>query len=303
MNHEDLIVPRMAFKIKDAGLFLGVLYLVSFLLLLPFYLRNTGNILSGAELMLIAILSIVLVQVFLNWLYILIIHIPFIMAAIIGTTGLIIFVFSPLLIIPVELIQNAASMFIGGSFLGNSLTLLSDFTYRLGQGMMIVAGVIWWLVEKAKNINYAALSGYLIGLAGLGIIAGISNFSSLLVFLTIWAVVYLKVSGNENIPDLRIIFKLVATVAVVFGMFKISVVSEGKGFMDTVFYFSQSDNIFKTSGYHNFLRFYEILLAVFFLLGIWKPGAITGRLPQEFRDKVFEFVKKGAGAMIDLKKI
>ncbi|WP_027365739.1 hypothetical protein [Desulfotruncus alcoholivorax] len=75
MNQEELIVPRLAFKIKDAGLFLGMLYLVSFLIILPFYLRDTGNILTGAELMLIAILGIVLVQIFLNWIYILIVYI------------------------------------------------------------------------------------------------------------------------------------------------------------------------------------------------------------------------------------
>lgn len=75
LNQEELIVPRLAFKIKDAGLFLGMLYLVSFLIILPFYLRDTGNILTGAELMLIAILGIVLVQIFLNWIYILIVYI------------------------------------------------------------------------------------------------------------------------------------------------------------------------------------------------------------------------------------
>ncbi len=73
--------------------------------------------------------------------------------------------------------------------------------------------------------------------------------------------------------------------------------------MDTVFHFSRSGNIFMTSGYQNFLRFYETLLAIFFLLGIWKPGIITEKLPQEFKDRVVNFVKKGGESIVDLRNL
>lgn len=296
-----LAVGKLATTVKSSSVFLGILYLFSFLLLLPIFLRQQ-NVLTGAEVLFIAMLAVIAVHLLLNWLYVLTIAVPIIMSAVFFLGGMMIYLFAPLVILPIEALTHWIPM--AGESIAGSLSYIHEFITRFGQTLMILGGGLWFLVKRAENINYIALATFLIGLTALGIIAGLTSLSGLLVFLTVWATVYMKIKGDKlkddnNLPDLQILFKVVATITVLIGFFKISIVQSGSDFLNTAFYFSNSGNVFSSEGYGAFLKVYESILGIFFLFGIWKPELLVKYVP----DKLKDIAVNASNALVNIRNI
>lgn len=200
-------------QIKDSALFLGCLYFLVFIMLLPEFAIRQG-VVDGFSLMFAGALSVLAVHFFLNWLYIAVVAIPFTMAALLFIAGCSIWLFTPIVLFATESLMRVAVLFVGGSI---SLTLLNDFYTRLGQFLMIVSGGIWWVVTKAKDLNQKAITAYIFMVVLFGTIIGITSFARLAGVLFIWLVVYSKTKG-ENIPDFKALFQVASTVAVLFGV-------------------------------------------------------------------------------------
>lgn len=65
-NNPTSGLARTIFGLKDPVIFLGSLYFVCFLVILPLYLKQTGGIVDGLLVALIGVLSIALVHLLFN---------------------------------------------------------------------------------------------------------------------------------------------------------------------------------------------------------------------------------------------
>lgn len=286
---------RLLDKVKDGSVFLGILYGMSFLLLLPIYLQNTnGNVLSVATVVLLLVVSVLIVNFLLNITYYAIIAVPLTAAAILGGSGYFIWLFSPLFIGTLFSMFDAAlssAMFIfgGGGFnFSGIISHMTTFIDRVGQTLMVLAGAIWWFVKKAKDFNHKALSIYLIFLGGLGVMSGLISYSYTIMFLFIWGVVYLKVNGDtENATKEMVnLFKIIATAAIILGTFKAEIIM-GAGAIPKIMF--NTTDFFKAPGYTLFIQGYTLILSGLILTGIWKPSIITKRLPDPIKEKANKF--------------
>jgi len=294
LSKQTTFLADILLKIKEPAIFLGVIYLISFILILPFALKTSGGGLTQAKILLIATIAIGLVHILLNWLYGLVVAIPLVMSVIFFIFGGLLWLFAPLsgviLDLVVKMIFGLFDAIVGGAFsLSESVGYLIEFTSRCGQTIMVLAGGLWWLVQKAKDINYKAIAIYLIALAIYGIFSGVTSISGLLMFLVIWTVIYFKISGDGQLHDLKTVFKVVATIAIVFGVFSIKVV-------DTSYIFYHSSS-FDTLAYNNFLKVYKLGLAVVLLTCTWAPSKVVKILPEGFKkyinliSKYTDFIK------------
>ncbi len=105
-------------RFKDGSVVLGILYFVSFLLLLPFWLSNSSffptSFSTKAVLLLVAITAFLLVHVLLNWTYYALVMLPSVVAIILFITGAAIWVGTPLLMSPLQAIFGLLSGGFGG---------------------------------------------------------------------------------------------------------------------------------------------------------------------------------------------
>jgi len=262
-------LSKVLFQIKDSAIFLGCLYFVVFIILLPEFIARQ-NIINGLQLVFLGALSVLIVHLFINWLYVAVTLVPLIMSAIFFAAGLVIWLFAPLSMFPIQNILQVFAIF-GVSF---DLSLLNEFVTRVGQFLMIIGGGLWWVVNKTKDLNYKALIAYITTIILFGVLLGVTSFTRLAGFLFIWLVVYSKVNGQENIPDLLVLFKVVATAAVVFGVFSVEIVNLGKLYFATP----------TATGLRAFISLYKTVIGILIITGVWKPNLILVRLP--YRAKI-----------------
>lgn len=252
-------------RFKDASVLLGILYFVSFLLLLPFWLANTPNeINTKAALLLAAVTAFLLINILLNWTYYALVVVPAITAIGIFIIGASLWIATPLVMSPIQAIFGLFTGGFGGGFadlvagkvMGGFGTMISGATEtisRIGQFLMIVAGWFWWLNDRLKNIDHKALGFYLLCLAVLGFSTGVTSLQGLVIFLYIWLWITYRLEQKEGLPQLNIVFKIVASLVVL---------------TKTTQYFTMSN-----AG----LGFYGVCLSGGFLALIWKfKWFITG---------------------------
>lgn len=290
VSKSTMFLADFLLKTKQPAVFLGVIYLISFILILPFALKTSGGVLTQAKLLLIATIATGLVHILLNWLYCLVVAVPLVMSAVLFIIGGLIWLFAPLNGIILDLVFKMVfglfEAIVGGAFsFSGSIGYLIEFTSRCGQTIMVLSGGLWWLVQKAKDINYKAIAIYLIALAIYGIFSGVTSISGLLMFLVIWAIVYYKISEDGQLPDLKTVFKIVATIAIIFGTFSIKVVNTS--------YIFYNSNSFDTLAYNNFLKVYKLGLAVILLTCTWAPLKAAKLLPEHIKKylKSLSFIK------------
>lgn len=216
MNEIFNHIKQLLIRIKDPAILMGTLYLCSFLLLWPFWVNYHGGPLDNYHLMLLSIVAIVLVHIFLNWTYVVIVAIPALAAAILFGVGAVIWIFSPTYIGIISGILLPFTTLFGLNASSSAIISgIGETVSRIGQFMMILAGGLWWLVEKAKDVRQPALVFYLIGLASFGFLSSITSAQALLTFLFLWLVVDAKLR-NVEIPTVGMIFRVLATIAIIF---------------------------------------------------------------------------------------
>jgi hypothetical protein len=275
----------LLFQIKDSSIFLGCLYFIVFIILLPEFIIR-GNVINGLQMVIIGAVSVLIVHLLLNWLYIATIAAPIVVAAVFFITGWGIWLFAPLLLFALESLFKIITMFIGVNI---NLTLLNEFLTRLGQFLIIISGGLWWIVKKAKEINYKALTAYILLVILFGTVIGITSFTRLVGVLFVWFAIYSKVKGCDNISDLAVLFKIAATAAVTFGVFGVEVAKIGTNIIS-----SGVLSILKTNqqsaDFNVLISLYKTIIGGLIVTGIWSPGIILKRLP--FKEKIWNILTK-----------
>ncbi|MGI5875621.1 MAG: hypothetical protein ACOX6X_02210 [Dethiobacteria bacterium] len=117
---------------------------IVFVILLPEFIVRQG-IVNGLLIVILAAISVLVVHLLLNWIYVAVVMVPLTMSALFFTVGCLTWLFSPVAFFAIEGILNFITIFFGGGF---DLSLLNEFFTRLGQFFMIISGALWWIVNK-----------------------------------------------------------------------------------------------------------------------------------------------------------
>jgi len=267
--------------IQSGSVLTGILYALIFLLMIPTFM-NLGytfyDMLINTGLML---LSVLIVHFLINGLYYLIVAVPLVIAVISAFLGWFIWLNTPL-------VFSVAELTIGLFFDGSNFGSLSEYFTRIGQSLMMFGGGLWWLVKKAKDINYAAIYIYIIMLGLLGIFSGFISPSITIIFIIFWATLSYKIHENPNVntnEQLALLFKVVASLAILFATLK------------NIYYANNTWHGEISYG----LIVYSIVVFLLVSFGIWKPKAIIKYIPVEGQNivrrvllllKQFIFLKK-----------
>lgn len=251
--------------IQSGSVLTGILYSIIFLLMIPTFM-NQGytfdNMLINTGIMLLAA---IIIHFLINGLYYLIIVVPLIMAVIFAVGGWLIWLFTPFLFSSIQLILVPLGILLD---INLDFANLSEFCTRVGQTFMIFGGGLWWIVKKAKDINYAAMYIYIIIIAILGVVSGFISPSITILFIIFWATLSYKIHENPNVDvnkQLGYLFKVVANLAILFATFKNLYYANNTWYGETSYG----------------LVIYSIIVFLLVSFGIWKPGIIKKYIPVE----------------------
>lgn len=252
--------------IQSGSVLTGILYVLIFLLMIPTFMNKGYNFDDMLINSAIILLSIIIVHFFINGLYYFVVAIPFVASVIFVVLGWVIWLNTPLVFALAELILSPLAIFMDIS----DLTNLSEYFTRIGQTFMTIGGGLWWIVKKAKDIDYAALYIYMIILAILGILSGFINPSISILFIIFWATLNYKIHENPNVnsnDQLKLLFKVVASLAILTA---------------TVKNLYQANNTWYGETSYG-LIIYSIVMFLLVSFGIWKPDTIKKHIPKEGR--------------------
>lgn len=287
-----ITVLGSAFSIEDAGIFLGCLYFISFILILPVCLQYSNGFVNALEVALVAVVSVVVVHLLLNWLYIATVTVPLIMAGVFAGMGLLVWLFSPIILFVLSAFLDS---FLNYSILFSGIeldySLLNIFISRVGTLLVGIGSWLWWAVKKAKDLNYIALGAYVVLFAIYGALSSINSLSYIALFLIIWYLIYLKVRERANVKDVLKLFRVVATIAVVFGVYAVEIVRVGTSAFTDV-YMVNTVGFGESGGYAAFVSLYKNVMGVLILLGIWKPNMFTNLIPETIKNKEAEIIQR-----------
>lgn len=268
-------------RFKDGSILLGILYFLSFLLLLPFWLSNAPSAIGNkAALLLAAITAFLLTHIFLNWTYYALVVVPAVAAAGLFVVGALIWVATPLTMAPIQAVVGIFTGGFGGGIadlvagkamggFGALVSGASDTISRIGQLLMIISGWFWWLNDRLKSIDRKALGFYLLCLAILGFLTGTASLEGIIVFLYVWLWITYRLEGKDGFPQLGIIFKIVGSMVV------LTKASQ---------YFA-----FKNAG----LGFYGVCVSGGFLVLIWKLRWFMEGAPEGVRKAALYLIERG----------
>lgn len=270
-------------RVKSAGILIGLLYLLAFVVLLPpMAAMAKGSIGGIAELFAVGIVAVIVVQILLNWATVAIVAAPIVAAVVLVVGGWGIWLFAPLAALPVNVIVGMVGSFLPGANSATSdISLLVDFISRAGQTLIALGGAFWWVARRLGKVNQLAIGVYIVSLGLLGILSGVLGLGPVMVFLLIWLVIYMKISNEKSFSDLQRIFQVVATVALLvnMGVFH-GVLSSAGGAWQSLSFGSTG----ASTGAVGFARTYEVLLDVLLLLGVWNPLRFWGWVPKGARN-------------------
>lgn len=288
-----VFLRRLLPKLKNASILLGIMYFLSFLLLLPIWLGFRKEIPAEMGFLLLTGVSIIVVHLILNWSYYMLVIVPAVASIILFFSGAALWIFAPLIVMPFKFffsmfggIGGGFPELIAGSFMKGFSEIFNDLgevISRFGQFLMIVAGWFWWLNDKMRKIDHKALGFYLLCLAIYGFSSGMTSLQGLIIFLYVWLWVKFKLEEKESdLPSLGILFKIVATLLIIF-----KVPTLGQFDVGHVFYGKANEAI------EALLVFYRLLLTGGLLAFVWRYEWLVGKLPQSFGSAVRNFFKLG----------
>lgn len=246
--------------LKSASVLTGVMYAIVFLLTIPFYMNRGYNFDSIFIITAAVVIAALIVHFLLNGLYYLVVVLPLVLSAVFFISGWLIWLNVPVIIGPfISLLEVIP-------FLDVELGWVMEYFTRLGQTSMAIGGAMWWLVKKAKDINYAALYLYLIVLGLLGLISGIINPNLTVLFLIFWGTISYKIHEHPTVDtnnQLAVVFKIVSTLAILIATFK------NFSYANNNWYGESSIGIIAYSAF--------IFLCISF--GIWNPKKVFKMVP------------------------
>ncbi|WIV11082.1 hypothetical protein [Proteiniborus sp. MB09-C3] len=282
-------------ELKNPSILLGVLYGICFLIMLPIQLSKTSSVGNLFLAILYSIIPILIVHFLLNFLYYLVISIPLIMSIVIASIGLFIWLFAPLQGVILDTILNVinlALLTLGDDIfnVSGSLNYYIEFVSRLGQTLITIGGGLWWLVKKAKDINYVALYAYIIFLSFLLILSGIIQPSYTIIFLILWATLAIKVKENDSLPDLKLLFKIVANISIFVAIFRTQLITVSNLSSISNLLSINRKTFFNSNGYNYFVFIYSSIIFLLTTFGIWKPNIILTKMPSKMK-KIVEYIK------------
>ncbi len=282
------------YKVKDATIFLGILYCITFVLLLPILIKYSDSAPTLLQMSLFSLLCVVLVHLLFNWLYYLVIAIPLIISGLIFILGWAMYIYAPLctgIIMLIFSIFSSALSVLGVFDLDTSwIGYITSFIEHLGQFFIAIGGIFWWFVQKGESIKYRALYVYLVFLVFVGAQLGIGGLQNIFYFLFIWLLLYLKISGvddiKQNIKSITVLFRLGASIVVMAGITGAKLVGTGLS-ARLMFEFGNSNALSS-----NFYTTYQNIILILLLFGIWTPqSTIKKILPKQVQEKVGSFYR------------
>ncbi len=280
------------YQIRDSGIFLGIIYAIGFIVMLPVYLYYTDNILNIMELLFLSLATVVIIHLAFNWMYYLTISLPLLTSITLFILGWAIFIFNPISELFVKIIIEIINKAIFGKSFDLTMSVVDPIfklVDRISQFLIFIGGVFWWLVKKGESIKYKALGFYLVFFAFLGAVMGIGNMTNVFFFLFIWYLLYIKVKGlrfTEDAGRIAPMFKLGATIVILSGIAGVEVV--GTGLNTALLFFEDNQGV-----YFNFINIYPKILGVLMLFGVWKPTIITNLLPENVKTQFEKLNDKG----------
>lgn len=273
-KHGERLGKNMA-KIKSASVLTGVLYALVFIIIMPFAM-NKGVTFDDVLLVAgILVLSALVVHFLLNGLYYMIISLPLLLSAVLFASGWVIWINAPIIIGSMDMLLSLIP------FMDIEIGCMMEYMTRVGQSMMGLAGVFWWLVKKGKDINQAALYVYLLILSILGVASGLISSSLNVLFIIFWLTISYKIHEHPTLDtneELGVLFKIIATLSLLVGT---------------------SNNFLSSfNSWHGEFSFgvitYSILVFVLVSFGIWNPKKLIKFIPSSVKpvtNKIFDLVK------------
>ncbi|MGE5630245.1 MAG: hypothetical protein ACM3TR_04010 [Caulobacteraceae bacterium] len=183
------------------------------------------------------------------------------------------------------------------SFLGFNLDTswigyFTDTTEHIGQFFIAIGGIFWWFVQKGESVKYRALYIYLVFLVFVGAQLGIGGLQNIFYFLFIWLLLYLKVSGvndiEQNMKGITVLFKLGASIVIMAGITGAKIV--GTGLSARLMFEFGNDSILS----FNFYTIYQNIILILMLFGIWTPQStikkIVPKLVQQKIGSLYKFL-------------
>ena len=273
-------------RLQSRAVALGILYLIVWVLILPDFPHWAGSFGTAVVVSASALVALILVEAGLHWLRVFTVALP--MAVGIGflVVGSALWLASPLLFLAPSVAAGALATLFSGA--GTALvTGLSTFTDRVANTFQALGGAAMWLAHQGRGVNELAVGIYLFGIGALGVIVGVTNLSGLVLFLGVWLLVYGRLSGDLTGSDLRRVFQLVATLAIVahsaltWGAWSLGQ-SVAQASRVGPFGFP-IPGASPATGPSAWPAVYTTLLSVALLLGVWRPLAVWARVPASWR--------------------
>ena len=288
------VVGGLLGRVKSSGILLGIAYLIAFVFTLPYALAVSGGTGVTGDLLigLAAVVAIVVVQILLNWMYVALVAAPALAAAILVSVGWAIWLAAPMVAIPVDLALKIVmgALTLGTISLGSTVTLAVDAATRFGQTLIALGGVFWWAVRRLGNANYIALGAFVTGIALLGILSGAVGLSGVAVFLVVWLMLYMRIKGDTNLPDLRRLFQVVASLAVIIGAQGLSIFNTLQ--LPQQFAYLASS---QSTGAMQFAGIYRYVIMLLVLWGVWSPTSMWKAVPSPVRAAIQGWFKSASG--------
>lgn len=106
----------------------------------------------------------------------------------------------------------------------------------------------------------------------------------------------MKVHGDENLMNLRLLFKIAASAATVSSAFggavKSFAVWYGSTWMNRALYLFDTP-VATDTGWAVFVMSYNLFIGTCILVGLWRPQYILDRIPKSAMDLITDILKKG----------
>ena len=276
---------RVAFCLKNGAIFFGLMYVVSFIILFPFWLRNTHAMGAQAVLLLVAVLIALTAHIIMHWLERAMTAVPALMVGVLAGAGFVVWVYTPTIMAPLNMLTRMTGGFdktgLAGAILSGAVPYLAEYASRLGLALAVLGGVLWWVVKEGRRVERLALGVYLTGIAAFGVFSGGGAYTYLLPFLAIWLLAYLRTREGADVAGLGRVFQVVATVAIV-------TAALSGGLVDSITRLSMSllPGQHTHGAYAVFLTVWRYLWAAVLLFGVWGSGLLLRALPAAWREKL-----------------
>ena len=287
-------------KLKNPAIITAMLYVIAFVALFPYLIHLHLPVSDTLLVLLGMVLAIVIVSLLLNWAYVATMAFPMAAALLLFFVGWLVYIMAPLFDaigqLLIAVLNGLISGFGAGGATGNITAAFHDLSTigdHVGQFFITVgAGIYIHAKVWVGKINYIAVGTFVTVFALLGVAMGLTGLSGVAVFLVIWLMFYMRMQGSssdDTVADLRIIFKVVATLVILIGSGVIHFsVSYFDGLQSS---YSQYGGMPSSYGGGNaFLEIWRYFWTIGLLVGTWKPKWLWKLVPNQYTQNIKELL-------------